>query len=367
MKKNIIGLLLLFVVFGGYWAILNSQSSVTEKALSNSNKPVVKIGVVTQLSGNMAMVGEGIKNAIILAQEDLKKRDLKNDYHFVIEDDGYEARKTAMIFPKLKDLDKVDAILSSFSQTGKIISPRAEEAKIMHIGIASDSEIAEGKYNFTDWTMPKNTAGRILQFYKDNGIKKIVAIVPNNIGALPLYQAFINQLKPEDGIEVSTHMIQPEEKDFKMLFAQTAKEKPDAYLALIYGASFVPFLREFQATQQQALITSIETFAVLPDFSYAEGAYFTDAAQGNEEFIKRYESKFGRASSYGSGNMYDMVMMTVQAFENAADKAHAVDELAKIKTYDGVIGMLTQDENGIFNSAAVLKKIINGNPISVEE
>lgn len=334
---------------------------------AQTDKPVVRIGVVTQLSGNMSMVGEGIKNAIILAQEDLKKRNLKNNYQFVIEDDAYEARKTAMIFPKLKDFDKVDAILSSFSQTGKIISPRAEEAKILHIGIASDPEIAEGKYNFSDWTMPKNTSGRILQFYKDKGIKKVVAIVPNNIGALPLYHAFMEQLRPEDGIDVSTHMIQPEEKDFKMLFAQTAKEKPDAYLALIYGASFVPFLREFQVAHEQAVITSIETFAVLPDFSFAEGAYFTDAAQGNAEFIKKYEEQFGRASSYGSGNMYDMVMLTVEAFENAEDKARAVDELAKIRTYNGVIGKLTQDENGIFNSDAVLKKIINGVPTVVDE
>lgn len=56
MEKNIIGLLFLFVVFGGYWAILNFQSTVSDKTLSNTNKLVVKIGVITQLSGNMAMV-----------------------------------------------------------------------------------------------------------------------------------------------------------------------------------------------------------------------------------------------------------------------------------------------------------------------
>lgn len=365
MKKNFIGLMLLFIVFGGYWAILNSPSTISDK--NSFAKPVVKIGVVTQLSGNMAMVGEGIKNAILLAQEDLKKQNLKNEYQFIIEDDAYEARKTAMIFPKLKDLDKVDAILSSFSQTGKIISPRAEEAKILHIGIASDAEIAEGKYNFTDWTMPKNTSGRILQFYKDKGIKKIAAIVPNNAGALPLYQAFMAQLKPDDGIDVFTHIIPPEEKDFKMLMAQIAEEKPEAYLALIYGASFVPFFKEYQNAHEQGIIASIETFAVLPDFSIANGAYFSDAAQGSESFLKRYQAQFGKASAYATGNMYDMVMLTVKAFESAENKEQAVNELAKIKTYDGVVGRLTQDENGIFNSAAVLKKIINGVPTVVEE
>ena len=122
------------------------------------NKPVVKIGIIAPLTGNVAMVGEGIKSSIVLAEEDLKTKNLKNKYEFVIEDDGYEARKTAAVYPKLKSLDKVDAILSTFSQTGKIIAPRAEADKILHISLSSDAEIANGKYNFLDWTMPKYTA-----------------------------------------------------------------------------------------------------------------------------------------------------------------------------------------------------------------
>lgn len=361
MKKVIIALVSLLVLLGlGYTCHYRKQVNAV-------GKRQVTIGVVTQLSGNMAMVGEGIKNAVTLAQEDLKKLKLKNEYKFIFEDDGYEARKTAMIYPKLQDLDKVDAILSSFSQTGKIISPKAEKAQIIHIGIASDEIIAEGKYNFINWTMPKNTAGRMLQFYKDNGIKKIVSIVPNNVGALPLEKAFMEQLKPEDGIVVISRSVPPEEKDFKMLLAKTKEEKADAYLSLLYGASFVPFFKQYHEAGETALITSIETFAVLPDFSIAEGAYFTDAAQGNAEFFKKYENRFGKVSSYATGNMYDSVMLTVEAFEKAENKAQAVDELLKIKSYDGVVGKLTQDENGIFNSEAVLKKIIDGKPVIMED
>lgn len=365
MKKAIVGLLLLCGIFLGYWQLINTPPENREEG-AVTDKPVVKIGVVTQLSGNMSMVGEGIKNAVILAKEDLAKRDLKNEYQFVIEDDAYEARKTAMIFPKLKDLDKVDAILSSFSQTGKIIAPQAEAAKILHIGIASDEIIAAGKYNFIDWTVPSKTAQRILDFYKSRGFKKIVSIVPNNAGALPLKKAFMDRLKPEDGIEVSTHLVAPEEKDFKMLLAQTREEKADAYLALLYGASFATFFKQYQEAGETAVITSIETFAVLPDFSIANGAYFTDAAEADSKFMEKYQRKFSKSSAYAAGNMYDMVLLTVEAFEKAPDKKQAVDELAKIKTYDGTVGRLTQDEKGVFNSEAVLKHIENGRPVIVE-
>lgn len=345
---------------------LTGCGQADEKETTNE-KQLVKVGVVTQLSGNMAMVGEGIKNAISLAQEDLKHRSLKNDYEFIIEDDGYEARKTALIYPKLQNLDKVDAFLSTFSQTGKIISPQAEKSGIIHISLSSESENAKGKYNFLDLTIPKYTSGRMLQFYKDKGFKKIVSIIPNNAGPLVVEKAFMEQLKPGDGIEVKRFLIPPEEKDFRLLLNKTKQEKADAYLALLYGASFVPFFKQYQEGGEEALITSIETFAVLPDFSIAEGAYFTDAASANPQFVERYKKRFGQTSSYGVGNMYDMVMLLVMAFENAESKELAIDELAKIKTYDGVVGKLTQDSNGIFNSEAVLKKIINGQPVIVEE
>lgn len=332
-----------------------------------SAKPVIKIGIIAPLTGNLAMVGEGIKSSIILAEEDLKTRDLKNQYEFVVEDDGYEARKTAAIYPKLKSLDKVDAILSTFSQTGKIIAPRAEADKILHISLSSDAEIANGKYNFLDWTTPKYTAKRLFEFCKKHDIKKIVSFVPNNAGALPQEGAFMELAREDGEIEVSRHLIAPEEKEFRTLFVKTAKEKPDAYLALIYGASFVPFFEQYQETRQTALVTSIETFATLSDPSIAEGAYYTDAAVANDAFLEKHQQRFGQISRYGVGTMYDMIMLTVQAFENAKDKSSAVDELAKIKQYDGVVGTLTQDDEGIFNSEAVLMKIENGKVIKVEE
>ncbi len=358
MRKSILALFL---------ALSLISCGEAEKKEVTNEKPVVKIGVVTSLSGNLAMIGEGLKNAILMAQEDINKLNLKNKYEFIIEDDAFEAKKTAMIFSKLKNVDKVDAVLSSFSQTGKVIAPQAEQAKIVHISMSSDMDASKGKYNFLHWTQPQSTSKRMLEFMKNKGVKKVVSIVANNAGSLPLEAKFMEQIRPEDGIEVSRYLIAPEEKDFKMLLAKTKEEKADAYLALIYGASFVPFFKQYHIVGETALITSIETFAIMPDFSMANDSYFTDGAVENDDFAKRYAEKYKDSSAYGSGYMYDMVMLTVKAFENAANKEQAVDELTKIKTYDGVVGKLTQDDNGIFNSKAVLKKIVNGKPIVVEE
>ena len=332
-----------------------------------TNKPVIKIGIIAPLTGNVAMVGEGIKSSVTLAEEDLKTKNLKNKYEFVIEDDGYEARKTAAVYPKLKSLDKVDAILSTFSQTGKIIAPRAEADKILHISLSSDAEIANGKYNFLDWTMPKYTSGRMVEFYKKHGFKNIVAIIPNNDGTLSVEEKFMEWINQNKDMHVTRFLVSPTETDFRTILAKAAQKKADVYLAMVYGNIAASFFKQYKESGETAPITSIETFATLSDPSIAEGAYYTDAAVANDDFMERHQQRFGQISRYGVGTMYDMIMLTVEAFENAKDKSSAVDELAKIKQYNGVVGTLTQDDEGIFNSEAVLMKIENGKVIKVEE
>lgn len=54
------------------------------------------------------------------------------------------------------------------------------------------------------------------------------------------------------------------------------------------------------------------------------------------------------------------IMLLVEAFEKADNKEMAVKELQKFHTFEGMTGKLSQDENGIFNSEAVMKVIQNG-------
>jgi hypothetical protein len=61
--------------------------------------------------------------------------------------------------------------------------------------------------------------------------------------------------------------------------------------------------------------------------------------------------------------VYDDVMLLREAFEKAASKEQAVTGLLDIKEYDGITGHLVQDEDGIFNSEAVIKRIENGKAV----
>jgi hypothetical protein len=64
--------------------------------------------------------------------------------------------------------------------------------------------------------------------------------------------------------------------------------------------------------------------------------------------------------------MYDALHLLVDSFEKAPSKGEAVEELAKIKSYDGVLGLLEQNDEGIFQSRAIVKIIRNGKTVTEE-
>ena len=116
-----------------------------------SDKPVVKIGVMLPLSGENAEFGENSRYAIDFAIQDHKDSPIK--FKVIIEDDMFTSAKAAVIANKFINVDKVDAVVSTFSHVGSVVSPIADKAKVLHISLSNAANIAEGDLNFTDWQL----------------------------------------------------------------------------------------------------------------------------------------------------------------------------------------------------------------------
>lgn len=125
MKKFLSAILGLVITF-------SLAACDNKKEEEKSNKPTIKIGVILPLTGNYANSGQSFKNATLLAQDELKKQNLKNDYTLIIDDDNFENRKTAALFHKQQSIDKVDAVISFASASGNVIAPLAEKSKIIY-------------------------------------------------------------------------------------------------------------------------------------------------------------------------------------------------------------------------------------------
>ena len=85
---------------------------------------------------------------------------------------------------------------------------------------------------------------------------------------------------------------------------------------------------------------------------------------------KKTPSKVLNIAAYA----YDIINIIMQANEDFYAKNGRIpndfelaDTLKKTKFYEGIVGKLEVQDNGIIKSPSVMKKIINGNAVIIEE
>ena len=363
MKKALLGIIVVALIIAGFVLVKNNREAPKE-----TDKPTVKIGVVIPLTGkSLTAMGNLQKNLVTYKKEELAQRNTKYNYEFIIEDSQFDSRLTAIVSSKLLNQDKVDAIISVGSRIGNVISPSTERQKTIHLSAcASDANVAKGKYNFINWTQPEAEVEKMFEEIKKRNLKNIAIVVANDAATLAMADALEKQLT-DVGIENQKISVNPEEIDFRLLITKIERSNPDLYVLLTYEASTMNFIKQAKEQSVDKPITSIETFSFLEDASILEGYWYVDPAEITGEFKEKIEAYNKSDNIFALGNFYDSMGLLIEAFETAPSKDQAVEALTNIKTYNGVIGKLNQDENRIFQSNAIIKKIINGKPVAVEE
>lgn len=360
MKKKIVSLLLIIFFISIAFALKDKRSS---------NEPqLIKIGISLPLSGEFAQAGEGLKNAVLMAQKDLNQKHLKYKYEILIENDNFEAKRTAQVINKFIYFDNVNAIISFASQGGNLVAPLAEKHRILHVNFAAtDEKVTEGNYNFVVWTKPMATVETMLKYYEKSGFKEIVVITANNSGTLSLEKTVRQQLKNFPFLKFKFYRVMPTEKNFRMLLAEVKGDTPDAVLALIFGDSIYPFIKQYREQQLTSQLTNIEAFTMMDNLEAAEGVYIAGVSKANQQFMTRLLQDKPQSSTYAVGHIYDAVMMIANSYEKANGNKTAADVLRNMKTYQGITGLLIQDETGFFDGGAILEKVQGGQLVVIEK
>lgn len=362
MKTNTWGILLvvLAVVVGGLYV-----GSLTKAPEKNG---VIKIGLILPLTGDLAFIGEAGKNAAELAVEELNA-DTSNAhrYELVIEDDGFDAKKTASAIQKLVSVDTVDVVVSVSTGGGNVVAPIAEAHELPHIGLASDVNVAKGKFNFIHWTRPQEEVEVMLTELKRRGLTKIVIMGANDSG----FPAITNDLvarAPGAGIEIVRNVeFVPGLTDFKTLITEAKTTNPDAYILNAFSPELEILGKQMQDLGVEAPVTSIESFGLSNNPNLFEGEWFVDSAVPKGGFGDAYRAKWNTDPGPTSGNIYDAIQLFAGAIEATGKErptgAEVVEKLNKTEGYSGAFGPLTLGSEGEFISIPSVKVIKDGKPV----
>ncbi len=337
----------------------------------SGKKTTFIIGMDAPMTGDVGFVGEGMKNAMLLAKE--KLGETKYNYEFVFEDDKLDAKMSATAAQKLINVDKVDAIVT-IGVGGPIVNPLATKYNIIHFAIELDPTVAKGDNNFIHFTPTNILVGRLVKEMQSKGIKKVAVFRQTNLVAWNTYMEFLrNAIKNTDIKIVSDQSHDQEEKNYQTMIAKVKQSDPDIIVLFDQVPAIEIITKQLKEAGVNTPLTGINSLEQTPHLELFEGQWYITPLEPSSDFSGSYQAKYNTAPPVCSPNAYDIVNLLVTAVENAGKSSSekpsikaVTTELMKIKNFKGALGNnMYFDKEGIVQSDAIVKVIKDGKPVKV--
>ncbi len=343
-------------------------SACDNKKEQNSNeKLVIKIGALYPMSGDGAVFGEAAKNAVDIFFEEFNQKPHKFEYQIVFEDNQNVLSKQATLAQKFINMDKVDVLISVLSNFGAVVSPLAEQSKTLHISTATDPSVAKGKYNIIASSNPQGEVDLLYDTLLKNKAKKVDVVIAQATGP----EVMLEGLKQKEGLNIGqVYSVNINEKDFRLMLHKIKENKPDYIIALLAMPTIDIFMRQYHENQMNIPVTGIETFSYLQNKELAEGMWYVDAAPATDEYVKKYQQKTGSNTTNYAEYMDFMLQMVTFGYEksgstNGEDVANYLENNATGQKT--AVGVISVEPDGVLIAQPVVKKVINGEPVIIEE
>jgi branched-chain amino acid transport system substrate-binding protein len=324
----------------------------------------LKVGFLLPLSGDLAFLGAGIRDGALLAQEDMRARGIHVE--LVFEDNRGELAPSAAIAARLVAEGRSDALVSIISGVGRILKPIAAAASVVHIGICSDTEVADGVNSFINYLTAEQGAAKFVEYFSYVRPQGSLAIFSHSeAGFERIHQEVARQSLGKFKLS-RVERYNSGWTDFRAQLLRLKASRPDAILLLGLSPEIELIAKQARVLQLQMPLTSIEGFGLAADKSLFEGQWFIDSATPNDEFQGRFRARFGREVTPGVGHSYDSVMLLAEAARERTDRRLSLAQaLREISDYNGVIGKLSIKRNGVVWSDASVRTIKQGKVVKL--
>lgn len=343
------------------------------RAETEPSSSQLSIGLVLPLSGEWAFLGEGIRDGVMLAQEDLARAGVK--LQIALEDNHGDLVASASAAKRLVESPaRTHAVISIISGVAKVVRAISEPKKVISIGICSDLDAADGQYGFINYLTAEQGVTRYLRHLAQRGspIPTVGIVALNEAGFVRIVDT-LRQLS-KDSIKIAfLESFNRGTTDFRSLVLKIRSHNPTTLLLLGLSPELEILNKQLRESKVSASISSIEAIGLLKDKSSFNDAWYVDAAEPPVEFRERFKERFGREVTPGLGHAYDSVMLLSQAFQRLLDDGEEVasENLARqfraISNRFGVLGPLTVRSNGVIWSNAVVKKVVAGEVVTLPE
>jgi len=334
-----------------------------------SQKPTetgpIKLGFISALSGDAAVVGEIEKNTTEMAIKEINDAGGVNgrQLEVIYEDAKCNAKDALNAVQKLINMDKVKVILGAgCSSESLAIVPVATANKVLMFSAGSSHPDLTGISKYFIRNYPSDYANSTIDGELMSKLYKKVAIVSENADYPMGIKKSLEEIFQKNNIQIVSNEVfntgNSNTKDFKSIFTKIKASGAEAvYLNPAPGAT-ISALMVKQARDIGLMIpvhgntTVISAEAIKIAGKYMEGAISSDSTTLSEKglaVLEKYKKLYGKepALAYFMGSNYDRAYLIAEAIGKVGyDADKIVAYLKSIKEYDGTIGKYHFADNG---------------------
>ena len=340
-----------------------------KETTQTKNKPVIKIGAVLPLSGDLAIWGNSEKQGLLLAKEALPA-ELKNNYELIFEDSANANKNIQHLAQKLISVDKVDAIITMFDPAANIVGPMASANKIIHFGQSWFPQYVTDEYNYNVYADMREEARLIAEYLANKGIKKVYLFTVNQTGFIGGTD-ILKQFFDEQGIEYQETNFNFGQTDFRTDVVKAQSFGAHAYVIGAFAPEADILTKQLkQINGENIIITGLDLGLNIANKSLYEGSVFGSPALPNKSFMQAYLLRYNDENYlFGATVGYVSFNALVHAFENTThqDKQHTATFLNSLPNVPTIYDEEITKKNGFIYIPSKLLTIANDRLVSYED
>ena len=341
-------------------------SAITVSGVAQADS--VKIGFITTLTTPAGVIGEDMKNSVMLALEHIDNKMGNLDVELIMEDDGFKPDIGKQKTDKLVKQDDVDFVAGYIWSHVLLASMNSVTSanKFLISANAGPSQIAGKRChpNFfsTSWQNDQ-TPMALGEYLNQEGVKSIYIMAPNYAAgkdmAAGVEAVFKGEIKGKD----LTKWGADAQLDFSAELAKAKASGAEALYVFYPGKAGGAFIKQYQQAGLQEKLPLYTAFTVdsiaLPKLQAGklDGVLGSKMAQqwspdmdnaANKRFVSDYLKQHGKYPSFYGAQSYDAIMLIKSAVEatggNLKDK-DALRNALMAANYDSVRGRYTYGNN----------------------
>ncbi len=357
MKAKLIWTLVIvaiIAVFGGRAWFLHKQA--------NTEKDVVKIGLLSFNSGMYADLGIALDNGAKLAVKEINANSDKK-LQLMIEDGKGFAKDAINAFHKL-DTSKMDVMIIAGENQVPPVAPLIETKRIPTI-LTSVGTLTFMKNNKDKFMFLVNPSAQSTGYAMGEYAKKELNV--KTFGILSVASAygqesaggFIQGMKEQPAI---WEKYKETDLDSRAQITKILATNPDGVYIVGYGPGYTNALNQIKEQGYKGVIMSDYTISgqeAQENVKDKAGIFFAEADSRNnptrlDRFLNAYRSEYNKDASYHARLGYDSIYIIAEALKNSSNIKEGLEKLADFDTF---CGKLTFNDDGTPNFPVVIKQM----------